>query len=388
MFDILVKYFIKDYDKTEDQRVRTAYGIMSSILSIILNGLLVVLKIISGYMTNSMALLADGFNNLSDMGSNLATLFGFKLADKHPDKEHPYGHGRIEYVAGLIISFIIIYVGFSTIVSSISLVINPEEVMMDVLSVIVIILGIVIKLFMAYFNKTAASRIRSEALAAAGQDAKNDVLTSVVTLISLISSQFFDLPIDGIASILVSLFVIKSGIDIFKSTLDPLLGLAPDKELVEAIIKFIREYEVVEGIHDLMIHDYGPGRRFMTLHVEVDSHKDMMEVHDTIDTIEREVQAEFHIMTTIHMDPIDVADEKTIELKKVVKEVTKGINENYDIHDFRIVSGPTHTNLIFDVVVPADERKDPKEIVALIEGKIKDLNENYYCVIEVDYSYY
>ena len=387
MFDFIVKVFIKNYKDTEDPSVRTGYGFLASVLSIILNGVLVFFKILFGTITGSVAITADGFNNLSDMGSNLATLFGFKLASKHPDAEHPYGHGRVEYIVGMIISFLIIYVGFSTLKESVSKILDPDPVTFSVGAVVVLAFSILIKLYMSYFNKKCGERINSEALIAAAQDSRNDVISTSATLISLFAVLFTNFPVDSIIGIFVSLFVIKSGIDIFKSTMDPLLGMSPDKNLVKQISDFIKKYPVVIGIHDLMMHDYGPGRRFMTLHVEVDSRGDIMSIHDQIDVIERDVLKEFGILTTIHMDPIDTRDEKVNAMREVVRNIVKSINTDYDIHDFRMVSGPTHTNLIFDVLLPAGDTTDHSLIKRQIEKRVSEYDSSYNCVMEVEHSF-
>ncbi len=387
MFDFISKTFIKDYQKIDDPDVRMRYGILSSILSIVLNLILVIFKMIFGTITNSVAIIADGFNNLSDMGSNLASLFGFKLANKHPDSEHPYGHGRIEYIVGMIIAFLIIYVGITSCIDSLKMLFSDEKVTFSIGAIIVLVIAILIKAYMSYFNMQAGKKINSETLIAAGQDSKNDVISTLATLVSMCLVPFFDLPLDSIIGIFVSLFVIKSGFEIFRSTMDPLLGLAPDKELVNDIEAYIKKYPVCLGIHDLMIHDYGPGRRFMTLHVEVDAHSDIMATHDAIDLIERGVLKEFGILTTIHMDPIDTSDEKVKALKEVVKKIVKDINETYDIHDFRIVSGPTHTNLIFDVLLPSGDTKDHEIIRKEIEKRVKEYDPQLYCVMEIEHSY-
>lgn len=387
MFDKLIKVFIKDYQNTEDVKVREKYGVITSILSILLNLVSVIFKVSCGMITGSVAITADGLNNLSDMGSNLATLFGFKLASKHPDSEHPYGHGRIEYIVAMIISFIIIYVGISSLFEAIDKLIHPEEVTFSYIVVIILIFSIIIKIFMGYFNMQAGKMIDSEALKAAALDSRNDVIATSATLISLLLVPLIDLPIDAIIGIIVSIFVIKSGIEIFKSTLDPLLGQAPDKELIKEIEKFVMESPVALGIHDLMLHDYGPGRRFMTLHVEVDSSKDIMETHDAIDIIEKDILKHFNILATIHMDPIDINDDRVQKLKEVVRKIVKEINESYDIHDFRIVSGPTHTNLIFDVLLPISDTVDHEVIRKEIEKRVHAHDSSLYCVMEIEHSY-
>lgn len=387
MFNFIIKTFIKDYLNITNKRVREQYGVLCSILSIVSNMIMVIFKLLVGFMINSIALQADGFNNLSDVGSNLATLFGFKLASKHPDSDHPYGHGRYEYIAGLIISFLIITVSFSLFKESLIKILNPSKIIFQWSAVIVIVVSIAIKLWMYYFNTRTGNLIDSTSLKAAGKDSLNDVITTSSTLLSLICSLFTNLPIDGAIGLFVSFFVLKSGIDIFKDTVNPLLGMAPDKELVLEIQQFVKEYDKVVGIHDFMMHDYGPGRKYLTLHVEVDSHEDMVEVHEQIDTIERDILKEFKILTTIHYDPIDIHDEKTLLLKQQIIDIVKGINDEYSIHDFRVVYGKTKANLIFDVVVPSYDTTKHSLIRKRIDKKVRLLNENYNCIMQVEHSF-
>lgn len=387
MFGFIVKKFIKDYQDTQLSQVREKYGIVCSILSIVCNGFMVVFKLMFGFLTKSVAIQADGFNNLSDMGSNLATLFGFKMAGKHPDSDHPYGHGRYEYITGLVIAFLILLVAVSALKESVMKVFQPEKLNFQITAVVVLVVSILMKLWMSAFNRKAGELIQSTSLKAAAQDSLNDVITTLATLISLCLSLITDLPIDGIIGTIVSLFVLKSGVDIFRDTVDPLLGQAPDKELVNQIYEFVKGFDKVIGIHDFMMHDYGPGRKYMTFHAEVDSRENIMEIHDQIDLIERELLDKFNILTTIHMDPIDMNDELTQALRKQVKEIVHHMNEQYSIHDFRIVSGPTHTNLIFDVLIPASDDIAHRELKSRIEKEVQKLNSSYFCVIQIDHSF-
>ncbi|MEG0276440.1 MAG: cation diffusion facilitator family transporter [Coprobacillus sp.] len=387
MFDLLVRKFIKNSEETVNPKVREKYGILCSIVSIICNGIMVVFKLMFGFITHSVAIQADGLNNLSDMGSNLATLFGFKLAGKHPDSDHPYGHGRYEYIAGLVIAFLILLVAFSSLKESVMKIFNPEAINFQISAVVVLVVSILIKLWMAVFNKKAGKLIQSPSLNAAGQDSLNDVLTTFASLIALCLSLVTDLPLDGIIGTLVSLIVLKSGIDIFRDTVDPLLGQAPDKELIDQIYDYVMSYDKVIGIHDFMMHDYGPGRKYMTFHAEIDSSENIMEIHDQIDLIERELLDKFNILTTIHMDPIDMDDAVTNELREKVKYIVYEINEDYSIHDFRIVSGPTHTNLIFDVLIPSEDEIKHSLLRQRIEKDIKALDPTYFCVIQIDHSF-
>ncbi len=387
MFDWFLKKTIPHYDEVESPKVRERYGIVSSILSIVLNAIMVIFKITFGYLSGSVAISADGLNNLSDMGSNLATLFGFKLSNKHPDSEHPYGHGRIEYIVGMIIAFLILYVGLNAFKDALDQIIAPTPVIFSYAALIALIISILIKLAMGFFNRYCANKISSPSLLAASQDSFNDVLSTSATLIALVASLFSDLPFDGIIGLLVAILVLKSGIEIFKNTMDPLLGQAPDKEMVSSVVSFIKSFKVTKGIHDLMMHDYGPGRKYMSVHVEVDSKEDVMKIHDEIDVIERELLEKFNILTTIHMDPIVIGDPRVDELKLKVAKAVKEVNDNYTIHDFRMVEGISHTNLIFDVVLPSSDTSDHEMIRQKIDAKIKDLDPKFCTVIQIEHTY-
>lgn len=387
MFSILAKKFIKNHLDYSNPKVREQYGTLCSIVSIGCNIVLVVFKLMMGTITHSIAIQADALNNLSDVGSNLASLFGFKLANKHPDQEHPYGHGRMEYISGLIIAFLILLVGIQSLKDSVVKIFMPEAVNFTVVAVIILIVSILVKLWMASFNRFTSKKINSATLMAASQDSLNDVLATSATLVSLILSLYTDLPVDGIIGAVVSIIVLKAGIDIFQDTVDPLLGMAPNKELISEIEAYILSYPEALGIHDVMMHDYGPGRKFMTLHVEVNCNEDIMAVHDAMDIIERSVLEKFHILTTIHMDPIDTGDSLTNELRTLVTKIVKEINNEYSIHDFRIVSGPTHTNLIFDVLIPSNDEIKHKELRMKIDEKIKAVNSNYFTVMQIEHSF-
>ena len=387
MFQLIVKKTIPNYQSTQTPEVREKYGTLCSVLSIICNCIMVIFKLLFGWITHSVAIQADGLNNLSDMGSNLATLFGFKLAGKHPDSDHPYGHGRYEYIAGLIISFLILLVAFSSLKESVMKIFEPETLSFTWGAVIVLIVSIMMKLWMASFNKKAGHLIDSTSLKAASQDSLNDVCATFATLVSLCLSLVTDFPVDGIIGVIVSLVVLKSGIDIFKDTIDPILGKAPDKDLVKDIYHYVLSFDKVLGIHDFMLHDYGPGRQYMTFHAEVDCYDDMMETHDQIDVIERNLLEKYNILTTIHMYPIDTKDELTKDLKQQVERIVKDINQEYSIHDFRLVKGPTHTNLIFDVLLPADDETAHRLIKQQINEAIQKINDHYFCVIQIDHAF-
>ena len=387
MFELLCKKLIKDYQNTEDPVVRERYGTVFSFVSIFCNVLMVTMKLIISFITNSISIRADAINNLSDVGSNLATLFGFRLSNKHPDSDHPYGHGRMEYVSGMIVSFLILLVAFEAIKEAISKIINPNNLIFTYVSLTVLLMSIAIKLFMAYFNAKASKAIDSETLRAASQDSLNDAVMTSATLLSMIIYRFSNLNIDAYVALAVSLFVLKAGIDIFKGVLDTILGKAPDKQLIKEIEADIMKQNGILGIHDLILHDYGPGHRFMSLHAEVDAAVPVMESHDLIDNIENEILEKYHILTSIHMDPIDMSDEMMPILKEKVKKVVQSIDSSYNIHDFRIVSGNTHTNLVFDVLVPAQDKISHEELKKEISDKVSQIDPSYICVIQIDHSF-
>jgi len=389
MFNLLIKTFVKDYENTSDAKVRAKYGTVCSIFSIICNGIMVAFKLLVSYITGSVSIMADGLNNLSDMASNLATLLGFRLSNKHPDSDHPYGHGRLEYVSGMIIAFLVIMMGISAIKEAAMKLIDKTPLTFSGVAIIVLIVSILIKLLMAYINKKAGNRINSEALKAAGQDSVNDSLMTSATLVCLILFKYTNIDIDAYVAIVVSVLVLVSGIKIFKDVLDTILGKAPDKELLKQIEEYILSNGSGEllGIHDVMVHDYGPSSTFMSLHVEVDASKDIFVIHDTIDNIERGILDKFNILATIHMDPVDIYDEERNVLKEMVKNVVKDIDSNYSIHDFRIVKGPTHINLVFDLLIPAEDKNSHEEIRKIVTDRITQIDKKYYCVINVEHSF-
>ena len=387
MFELLCKVFIKGHENTEDEKVREDYGTFFSIFSIFCNILMVIFKLIVSFLSNSVSIRADALNNLSDVGSNLAAYFGFKLSSKHPDADHPYGHGRMEYVAGMIVSFLILLVGLGSIRDSIVKILNPDKIVFSYLSLFVLIVSVFIKLFMAYVNNKAGNRIDSQTLKAAGADSMNDAIMTLATISSLIIFHLSHVNIDAYIGLAVSLFVLKAGIEIFRNVLDTILGKAPDKKLIEQIEKDIRSHDGILGIHDLLLHDYGPSHRFMSLHAEVDADVPILETHDLIDNIENEILNKYKILTSIHMDPIDTKDQFTAKLKEQVKEIVISINKDYNIHDFRIVKGPSHTNLVFDVLIPADDKISHEELKKEISDKVSEISDTYHCVIQVDHSF-
>lgn len=388
MTDLIVKAFIKDYKNTTDSKVRMKYGILSGCVGIALNVVLCLMKFFVGSITGSIAITADAVNNLSDAGSSAVTVFGFKMAGKPADKDHPFGHGRIEYITAMIVSFIIMFMGVELAIQSVNKIRSPEDVKFSLVGAIIIAVSILGKLWLAFFNKKLGNKIDSPAMTAVVADSISDIAATSVTLIALILANFFpSLHIDGWLGILVACFVLKAGLDIFRDTLSTLIGTPPSKELVDDIKKRIMSYDHVSGIHDLIIHNYGPDHFFATVHVEIPADIDVMVGHDIIDNIENDIKKELGIDLTIHYDPLVVNNERVTELKELTESVVKGISEELSIHDFRVVDGPMHTNLIFDVVIPYGFAETPAEIIEKISLKISEVNSSYFAVIKAEHSF-
>ena len=387
MNNFLLKLFVKDYSNTNDSRVREAYGVLGSIVGIICNIILSISKLVIGTIFSSISITADALNNISDAGSAIVTFFGFKMAARPADKEHPYGHGRMEYVVGFIVSFLILLVGFELGKTSVEKIIKPEEVLFGSALVIVLLFSIVVKFGMSLFNKDLGKRINSATLKAMAQDSFNDSLTTAVVLLSAVITKFTGVNIDGYTSLAVSIFIFYSGIKIFKDTLNPLLGEKPSPELVDAIKEKLMSYEGIVGVHDLIVHNYGPGKIFASVHAEVPAENDILQSHGIIDLAERKIAKELNILLTIHMDPIETDNEFVNELKALTNEIIKNIDPSINCHDFRIVKAETHTNIIFDVVIPFNYKKTDCELKYEIDSKFKQLEINYYTVITVDREY-
>lgn len=388
MFDLICKLFIKNYDDIENSEVREKYGIVISIFSIVCNCLMVGLKLFISFVTNSVSIRADALNNLSDVGSNLATLFGFKLANKHADADHPYGHGRMEYVSGMVVSFLILLVGFEAFKESLVKIIHPESIQTSSTTFVVLIISIGIKLLMGYINKKGGDKINSQTLLAASQDSVNDSMMTGATLVCVIIFVFTNINLDAYVGAFVSVLVIKSGIGIFKEVLTTILGQAPDRDEVNEIIKYICTHQYVLGVHDLMLHDYGPSNKFLSVHVEVDANNDIMHIHDEMDNIESDILEKYGILTTIHMDPIDTKDKEIKVLRVEVNKLVNNINSAYTIHDFRMVRGTTHTNLVFDVLIPAGDEVNHEELKKKVNEVIKEnLGQKYNCVLHIDHDF-
>lgn len=387
MGTFLFKKFIKNYSDVKDPKVRDSYGKLAGAVGIISNSLLCAAKMIIGWLSGSIAIVADAVNNLADASSSLITLVGFKLASMPEDKEHPYGHARIEYLAGMAVSIMIILVGAELGKSSFDKILNPEPVDFSWVAVAVLVLAIIIKIWQALFNISAGKKIDSLTLIATGTDSRNDVISTAVVLAGLLAGYFFDLHIDGYLGLLVALFILWSGICLVKETVSPLLGEAPAPQLVQQIEQAAISFDGVLGIHDLVVHNYGPGKIFASIHIEVDSKVDVMISHDLVDNIEKKISSDLHIVMTAHMDPINVNDPNRIPLENIISATLKTIPGALSFHDLRIVPGATHTNVIFDVLLAADCRSSRDEIQDLLSQAVAAYNPDFRCVVEFDKSY-
>jgi len=384
MTSLLTRLFVKNYENCEDAAVRTSCGKLAGWVGIFCNILLFIGKLTIGVLSGSVSITADAINNLSDASSSIVTLLGFKLASKPADEKHPYGHYRIEYFAGLAVSVLIIFIGVELVKSSINKIIHPEAVEFSIYIVVVLVASILLKLWMALFNTKVGKHINSATLIATAADSRNDVISTTAVLIACIIGKIFGIAIDGYIGLLVALFIIWSGMGIAKDTISPLLGEAPDEELVHKIAGEICSDEKVLGVHDLIIHDYGPGRRFASAHVEVDYREDVMETHEHIDDIERHVKKTLGTELVLHYDPIVTDNEELNELKGKVIEVLHNMDSRFAIHDFRIVPGNMHTNVIFDMVTPNEYLNKTEELKEKINNLIQFGDKKYFAVITFD----
>ncbi len=382
--ELLFKLFIKDKDNTADEKVRAKYGEFAGTVGIIVNLILCIIKFFAGFLSGSVGIMADAFNNLSDAGSSVVSLTGIKLSGKPADNDHPFGHGRMEYISALIVSFVIILMGFELAKSSLSKIVTPDEIIFSPVSVIILIVAIFCKVWLYLLNKKIGEKISSSPIIATAKDSLSDSLSTFAVLVSLLIAKLFDVNIDGWAGLLVSLFILYTGIETVKDSLSPLLGNPPDSELVAEIEKTVLAHSTVIGIHDLIIHNYGPARFMMSLHAEVPSGGNILEMHDEIDLIEKELCEKFKCVAVIHMDPIETDNALVSGMRNTVTEIVENISKDLSMHDFRMVTGPTHTNLIFDIVVPFDFEMSDGEIKEEIRTKVSGYNNAYLCVIEID----
>lgn len=388
MTSLLVKLFIKDSENLEDPQVRTAYGILSSMAGILCNVILFIIKLIIGLMMNSISVMADAFNNLSDAASGVISFVGVKLASRPADKEHPFGHGRYEYIAAFVVSFLVLEVGFTCMKSSFSKIRNPEEVGFYPVLIGILAVSMLIKLWLGCFNRKLGKKINSGVMKATSADSFGDVLITLVTILSIFIGKWTGLRVDGFMGVAVSLFVLYAGFTIAKETLEPLIGPAVTPELYQQITEFVEKYDGIVGTHDLIAHNYGPSTIMATIHGEVPKDSDIEKAHETIDAIERDALRELGIFLIIHMDPIEVNNERILALKTVVTKIVEEHESEASIHDFRVVNGEEHINLIFDLVVPHKYKKDKEE--KLIEGILKAVQEKddrYQCIITLEHSF-
>lgn len=385
MIKLLSKIFIKD--NRDEASTRRATGVLCSCVGIFLNIVLFSIKYLAGVLSSSIAITADAFNNLSDAGSSFISMIGFKFAGMKPDTKHPFGHGRIEYLSGLGISIAIIVVAVELFTTSVEKIISPQDVDTSLLSMGILLISILIKVYMFYYNKTVGKKINSAGMKATAMDSLTDSVATLVVLFSMIFTYFTSINIDGYCGVLVSLFILYAGITSAKETLAPLLGTKPDEELVVKIQELVMSYDKIHGIHDLVVHDYGPGRQLISLHAEVDGTEDIFEIHDVIDTIEKDLYDKLSVETTIHMDPIDIHNESTVQTRDEVSTLITKLHSDATIHDFRMVPGTTHTNLIFDVVVPFEVKLSDDEIKKEVQKIISERWENYFVVLTIDRSY-
>lgn len=387
MLSLLSKIFIRNRADTSSPAVRSAYGTLCGIMGIILNIVLFGIKLLAGLLSGAISIMADAFNNLTDAGSSVITLIGFRMSGQKPDKDHPFGHGRIEYISGLIVSMLIILVGFELGKTSLEKIITPEPVEFSIVALIILICSVIVKAYMAFYNFSIGKKIASSAMRATAQDSLNDCIATSAVLLCLVISRFTDLNIDAYCGLAVSGFILFSGLRAVKETMGPLLGTPPSEEFIKEIEGIVYSYEGVEGIHDLIVHDYGPGRTMISLHAEVSCDADLLETHDMIDNIEKELRGKLNCDAVIHMDPIATNDELTLSVREKVAALVTCIDSSLTIHDFRMVTGPTHTNIIFDVVIPYDLKRSDAEIRANIETIVKSIDPSYFSVINIDKSY-
>ncbi|MDO4812782.1 MAG: cation diffusion facilitator family transporter [Eubacteriales bacterium] len=387
MISLLAKKFIKNRENVTSPAVRQAYGMLCGIVGICINIILFALKFFAGTISGSIAITADAFNNLSDAGASVVTLLGFKLAGKKPDPDHPFGHGRIEYLSGLAVSMVIILMGVELLRDAVDKILHPEAVEFSVLAVVILIVSICGKCYMFLYNRSIGRKIDSTAMQATATDSLSDCAATSAVLLATLVGHWTNLHIDGWCGLIVSGLILFAGYNAARDTLSPLLGQPPEQEFVDEIEKTVMAHGIVSGIHDLVVHDYGPGRVMITLHAEVPADRNIMEIHDEIDIIEQELRSKLGCEATIHMDPIDTNDETTKETRRKVAELVRLIDEQITIHDFRMVSGPTHTNVIFDAVVPFAFRLSDKEVEEKIESAVRTLDGNYFAVVKIDKSY-
>ncbi len=387
MIKLLAKWFIKDRENVADPAVRQAYGSLCGAVGIGWNLLLFLGKFFAGTLSGSIAVTADAFNNLSDAGSSLVTLLGFRLAGKKPDPEHPFGHGRMEYISGLVVSALILLMGVELGKSSFEKILHPAAVDFSVLAIVILAVSIAVKLYMAYYNTAVGKMIDSAAMLATAADSRSDAISTSAVLAAMLIGKLFQVQIDGYVGMVVAVLILITGVKAARETVAPLLGQAPEKEFVDEIERIVMSHAPICGIHDLVVHNYGPGRVMITLHAEVPAGGDILELHDVVDSAEQELARKLNCVATIHMDPIVTDDGQTARLREQVAALCREVDGRITIHDFRMVPGPSHTNLIFDAVAPFDKGVRFDAVEAQIKEKVRAMEGNYFAVVKVEQSY-
>ncbi len=387
MVSLLVRILVNDYNNTGDEKVRRGYGVVCGTVGIILNIMLCCAKVFAGMLSGSIAVITDAINNLTDAGSSVVNVVGFKMAGRKPDTEHPFGHGRIEYVSGLIISIIIIVLGVELGKTSITRIIDPREIITSRAVFTVMEISIGVKIYMYLYNRRFGNRISSVSLKAAALDSFTDAIATTAVLISIVIFEFTGVVVDGWCGLIVSVFIIYSGVSSVKTTVDPLLGVKPDPEYVNIIEKFVLSQNNILGMHDLVIHNYGPGRSMISLHVEVPANGSLVEMHDIVDNIERKLKEALNCECVIHMDPVVIDNMITMRMRDFVNVIVSNVDPSLRINDFRMVQGTTHTNLIFDLVIPHGFRYTDDEVVDIIQQRVRQLPGDHYAVINVEKPY-
>ena len=387
MIKLLARWCIPDRENVTSPAVRRAYGTLCGAVGIGLNLLLFLGKFFAGQLSGSIAVTADAFNNLSDAGSSAVTLLGFRLAGRKPDTEHPFGHGRLEYISGLAVAGLILLMGVELAKSSVAKILHPEEVTFSLLALGILAASVGVKLYMWGYNRSVGRRIRSAAMEATSMDSLSDAASTAAVLLAMLVGKWTGLAVDGYVGLLVALFILFSAYKAARETLSPLLGQAPDPELVQEIRDIVAAHSAVQGIHDLVVHDYGPGRCMISLHAEVPAHGDIAELHDVIDNIERELAEKLHCQAVIHMDPIVTDDAAVAALRRRVAEAVKQVDPRMTIHDFRMVRGATHSNLIFDAVLPFSAEKTPEQAAQEIRQLVREMDGSYFAAVTVERSY-
>lgn len=389
MIHLLSAIFIKNRRNYSSPQVRQAYGTLCGAAGIGLNLLLFLGKWIAGTLSHSIAITADAFNNLSDAGSSIITLIGFRISGQKPDPEHPFGHGRMEYISGLLVSVAILIMGFELVKSSVEKIIHPEAIDSSPVILGILAASILVKLYMFYYNRSVSAKIDSAAMRATAMDSLSDTVSTALVLAATVISQFTGLLLDGWFGVLVGIFILYTGGSTLKETMDLLLGRPPKKEFIKEIREIVISHPLIYDIHDLIVHDYGPGRLMISLHAEVDAQGDIQAIHEQIDHIEHELQEKLHCSATIHMDPIVTNDTEVLEMKEKVKQIVHDFDPSFSMHDFRMVKGTTRTNLIFDVSVPSGTKTTDNQIVNELKNRIHEIpGSKYFAVIQVDHEYY